>query len=143
MEAKTLPGEKAGEKTAAQVIARAERIDVFALEGAFEPSSESGPDYVAGYRWTVRGAALDPGPAQELIEILFDERSYLFGQAKKCPFVPEYALRFHRGTRSAELLLSFSCQRWAFVQGGSRRLENFDPVTERLKRIVRTVFRSE
>ena len=138
----TLPGEKTADGSGlSPLIAWADRIDTFAVEGAFEPSTETGPDFVGGYRWTVRGAPLDPGSARELVDILFDKGSYVFGKVKKCPFVPEYALRFHRGAQSAELLLSFSCQRWAFVWNGERRIENFDPVNDRLERIVRTVFR--
>ena len=144
MDGKTLPGEKTADGgILSPLIASAERIDTFAVEGAFEPSTETGPDFVGGYRWTVRGAALDPGSARALVEILFDERSYVFGKVKKCPFDPEYALRFHRGAQSAELLLSFSCQRWAFVWNGERRIENFDPVNDSLRRIVRTVFRAD
>jgi hypothetical protein len=144
MDGTILPGEETADGGGlSPLIARAERIDTFAVEGAFEPSSETGPDFVGGYRWTTRGAALDPGSARELIGLVFDERSYVFGKAKKCPFIPEYALRFHRGAESAELLLSFSCQRWAFVWNDTRRIENFDPVNDRLKEILRTVFRTD
>ena len=144
MDAKSLPGEKAADgKRIAQVIARAERVDVFSLQGAFKPSSETGSDFVAGYHWTARGASLDARSAFELIDLLFDKNSYLFGIVKKCPFIPEYGLRFHRGTESIDVLLSFSCQRLAFVQGGTRRIENIDPVKGRLKKIINTVFRNQ
>lgn len=128
---------------AVAVLQGADRIEPFALETALMPPGGSGPDFIDGYRWKARGADLPPAAVAGFVHLALSDSSYDFAGAKKCPMVPEYALRVHAGPRTLDVLISFSCRTWAFGGDPESRVEDFDAVEAQLKAIIETVFRMQ
>lgn len=126
---------------AVAVLQSADRIEPFELEGALMPPGGNGPDFIAGYRWQARGADLPPAAVAGFAHLALSDASYDFANAKKCPMVPEYALRVHGGGKVLTVLISFACDTWAFGGDPEDRVEDFDAIEPRLKAIIGTVFR--
>ena len=136
-------GEFLGERMV-HVLSAPDAIETFAVQASLSPPpvpAVDGPDTVAGYRWTARGAPLAAAQVEEFRALALDEKSYVFDAVKKCMLVPEYAFRVRRGEDSVVVLLSFSCAMWKFVHAGEGRQEDFDPVAKRLEAVVGTVFK--
>jgi hypothetical protein len=126
----------------AGILMAPDRVDTFMLQPSMMPPENlTAPGTIAGYDWTVRGAQLGPREIKAFQDLVFDSRSHVFGVTKKCVPVPEYALTFHKGGEAVSVLLSFSCDMWRFVTTGRDVEEDFDPVRDRLKAIIETVFR--
>lgn len=125
------------------IIASADRVEPFLLRPTLAPmpSGIDVPGTVAGYAWKARGADLAAAEVARFKALLLDTASYEFETAKKCPLVPEYAFRFHAGTRKTDVIVAFGCPLWAFPDADGIRVEDFDPVVEQLKEIVETVFK--
>jgi hypothetical protein len=125
----------------ADIVAATYRIEPFELFPALSADAGGGPDAIAGYRWKTRGAPLGPAEVEAFKGLVLAAESYVFDVAKKCAFVPDHAFRFLGGGGSVVVLVSFRCDMWAFRHGDRQVVEDFDPVRDRLKAIVGTVFR--
>ena len=125
---------------AVRVLSAPEAVESYRLEPALVAQPAAAPGTVAGYRWKARGAPRAPAELAAFLPLVLDDTSYDFGIAKKCVMVPEYAFRFRRGEESVVVLVAFNCALWKFVTGDSAKVEDFDPVRDRLKAIVATVF---
>ena len=124
------------------VVSAPDRIEPFLLEAAFMPDpSLTGPTAIGGYTWKARGADLPAVDIQWLSNLIMSQSSYDFEIAKKCPFVPEVALRFHRGTDHVDVMVSQSCAMWQFEKGDAAKLEDFDPIKDQMKAIISSVFK--
>lgn len=124
----------------AAILSQPDRVETYLLESALAPDA-IGPGSVAGYLWKARGTPLERADVAALRSLAFSDTSYDFENAKKCPLVPEYDVRFIKGDAAVDVLFSFQCTMWEFVHKNVRKREDFDPVQDQIKRILGTVFR--
>jgi hypothetical protein len=68
-----------------------------------------------------------------LQKLFFSENSYNFEKKKRCIFHPDMGLHFVKNKQSVEVLFSFSCNLWQFVHQNKEKLEDFDPVRQKLR----------
>ena len=79
-----------------------------------DPSRAIASDFLRGEA----GASLDSKQLEALRSVLYDEKSYRFGQdVSRCRFVPELSFQFQSGIDTLESLVSFSCNQLLFVMG--------------------------
>jgi hypothetical protein len=78
------------------------------------------PAKAIGTEWTreVAGQELGPKELETLRGILYDEKSYRFGQdVSKCNFVPDVSFQAMAGVDTVEGVLSFKCNQVVFMLG--------------------------
>lgn len=122
------------------ILSAPDRVEPFLLEPALSADAK-GPGTIAGYAWKARGAAFEVADLRAFQNLALDAASYDFEIAKKCPMVPEYAIRFMKGEAAVDVLLSFQCTMWEYVYKDARKREDFDPARDPLRKIVGTIFR--
>ncbi|HPQ54149.1 MAG TPA: hypothetical protein PK253_12950 [Spirochaetota bacterium] len=96
---------------------------------------------IAGYPVISRGPNLTPQQIDQIQSVLLDQNTYLFDFVKKCLFLPEYALKFRKGTYEVVVLLCFSCEELTFVCNGRELLEDFDNATPKIRGLIQALFR--
>ena len=95
---------------------------------------------LAGHEIVAGGPALDEDEVRLFQSIVLDEKSYIWGETKKCPFLPEYAIEFEGESGRFLAFISFSCNQIKFVEGDLERLQDVDPARRRLRQLVRKIF---
>ena len=90
------------------------------------PRKAEGSNTLEGYPVIKILPKLNKDQMQLLISIILDEKTYNFNEAKKCPFVAEFAYRFKSGTDSAVLLISPSCDVLQFLSSDKKMAEDYD-----------------
>jgi hypothetical protein len=79
-----------------------------------DPSKAIASDFVRG----APGATLDSTQLDALRSVLYDEKSFRFGQdVSRCRFVPNLSVQLRAGIDTLETLISFSCNQVLFVMG--------------------------
>ena len=120
-----------------RILGGANQAASFRLKTALMPAkADSGGNLISGYKVVAKGAPLQGVALKGFLDRVFDAGSYDFKSAKKCVFVPDYALRFQHGKDQVDVLLAFNCQLWRFVHNGKGRVEDFDPINASLKAMM-------
>ena len=108
---------------------------------SYEVTGEKTDDgELAGHEIVADGPALDEEELRLFQSIVLDEKSYIWGETKKCPFLPEYALELEGESGRFLAFISFSCNQIKFVEGDLERLQDVDPARRRLRRLVSKIF---
>lgn len=87
-----------------------------------------------------RGTDLTDKQITDLKPLFFKQSSYLLDVQKRCGFMPELALRYHKGAKKLDVLISLQCEMIAFYDGKKafkqEKQEDIDPALEALKKIL-------
>lgn len=72
---------------------------------------------------------------KQLKALVFDDKNYLFGFRKRCPFIPERGFSLYGPEGQITLLLSYSCKQIRFVEASESTTLDIDPSVEKFKKI--------
>ncbi len=72
---------------------------------------------------------------KHLKALVLDDKNYLFGFRKRCPFIPETGFSLSGPQGQITLLLSHSCKQIRFVEAFRGKTLDIDPSVEKFKRI--------
>jgi len=100
------------------LLEAAEQVRAFEVSDAGglrpDPSRAIASDFLRGEA----GASLDAKQLEILRSVLYDEKSFRFGQdVSRCRFVPQLSFQFQSGIDTLESLVSFSCNQLLFIMG--------------------------
>jgi hypothetical protein len=113
---------------AAEVVAKATRVEIFRIRP--QRTTETGDQYIAGYKITARGKKQGMKFAAKVRQALFDEKTYS-GQSARC-YEPGVAFRVWHGEEAVEVIVCFRCTNFAVLRKGApaneeRNLFGFGP----------------
>lgn len=102
---------------------------------------------VEGSAVEISGIPAKKGPMVEgetkkaFIKLLLDAKSYELVQQKRCPFIPEYALRFIKGNDVADVVFAVNnCPKVSFRQNGGDVMRDTDPSVPEQQKLFKTLF---
>ncbi len=121
------------------ILERAGRVETLRIDGSLE-ARESGAAKVGDYPILSTGPQLNRAQSDRLRELLFDGANWQFNLAKGCEFMPGVDFRFVAGAEQVDVLLCFSCDKWAFLHGDRFLVEDNDRARGALLRLACEAF---
>lgn len=121
------------------ILAQPEQVESFTVDFK-KDSTLPERNRLGVYPIKEQGRNLTAEEVKDLQKLLFTEKSYIFGIEKRCRFRPEIGLHFVKGNESVEVLFSFACDLWLFIHKDEEKLEDFDPVRQKLDWIHNSLF---
>ncbi|RKZ91561.1 MAG: hypothetical protein DRR19_06845 [Candidatus Parabeggiatoa sp. nov. 1] len=121
------------------ILANPERVESFRV-AYLKKSNTPLKKKVAGYPVLAQGPTLNDTQLKQFQSLVFSEKSYIFEADKRCMFFPDFGLRFVKGDKQVEILLSFYCDILLFAHEGKEKLEDCDPISKALGELRDALF---
>lgn len=118
------------------VISAPDSVEALRLEPRLGVALEN----VDGFKILKKGPALTPAQIDLLKNLILDEKSYDFAEAKRHPMDPTISFKFKKGADVVYVSVSFDGNLWQFSGFGQKQIEDNDPVRKDLLSLAEALF---
>lgn len=122
-----------------EILGTPDIVESFSLNWRFIKNMDPNKT-VGGYEILYPGSNLTEEQVTRLKQVFFKETSYLFDNKKRCNFMPDTGLRYHKDGQKLDVVLSFHCEMVIFYDGKRAFKEyknkDIDPSAAQLQSIL-------